>query len=84
MGTHLKTSPSRVHFRERDLQRGVIAIDRPIDADLVWTTEIAITVTSGLVFVPVVRIPKLGYMAKRFSWWPFGRHYQLHVKQVAK
>jgi len=82
MSSLRKTVPGKVHFRNSDLARGVIAIDRPRDADWVWYSEVVLT-TDTQRFVPVVRIPRLGYLAMRFAWWPFGRRYRMQVSRIS-
>jgi hypothetical protein len=74
----IRSQPSlMLHYRDRD--RGIILMDRQAESDMVFMTDTLLVTDSGKKFVPTVRVPKLGYMARRFLWWPFGRRWRVTV-----
>ena len=75
----------RIYFNESRIRDGLILIDRNEYYDIVLGTDMAmVTRDSGLRFVPIeeTTVHRMGWFARVFKWWPFGRRQQLRVKQI--
>jgi len=82
-GQHVKRD-ARVHFCNHELAEGFVLIDRPWQEDITFDTAMVLTTSeTQQQFVPVVRIKRLSWIARRFLWWPFGRRQQLQVRRIS-
>jgi len=74
----------KIRLYSHDLAHGFVLIDRLPDGDITLDTGMVLTTSETKQrFVPVVRIEKLGWMARTFWWWPFGRRQQLQVRRIS-
>ena len=74
---------NQIHYRDRDIKAGQLTIDRPINEDLIIVADTLISAAeSGRKFLPVIRVNKVGYLARHLKWWPFGRKFKIHVKEI--
>ena len=82
-GEHVKRD-AQVYVCNHDLAAGFVLIDRPWQEDITFDTAMVLTTSETKQrFVPVVRVRRLGWLSRRFLWWPFGRRQQLQVRKIS-